>query len=140
MPNSTVVVASGKGNFILSIPVALVTLQTSALSLLTDWLPGFEGNIVAIDFVTNAVGTGAAATQSISVTVNDVATTGGVLTLALADTTPAGKIKLGTAVTQNSLAHFIATSRINVLVAASGTAFTAGSGALLLTVQNVQDF
>ena len=135
----------GKGYRTESVPVQLVVLQTSALDLVTDYVPGFEGNVIALSFLTTEVGTGAGATQSISLTIDNgsgaEAPSGGVLTLALADTTPTGKIKAATAIDgTNAKNHFTKTGKISVKVAASGTAFTAGSGAIRLLLQNTQDF
>lgn len=128
----------GKGLQTLSIPISLDVLSTSALDLVSDFVAGFEGYIVGLSFLTTKLGAGAGASQSISITIDGVATEGGVLSLLLADTTPVGKIKAATAFTgKNKISQ---TSLIDVKLAASGTAFTGGSGALLITFQNVQNF
>ncbi len=127
---------AGAGQFTISIPLALASMTTAAADLMTNWVPGFAGKLVKLEFVTTTLGTGASASQVINLEIGSTNVTGGVLTLLLADTTPLGKVTAATAIT--ALNEFTATDTISIEVAASGTVFTAGAGALLLTVQNYQ--
>lgn len=140
MPTTTTDPIEGDGYRHFSIPVDLDLLETSALDLLTEWVPGYEGNIIAMEFHTMTPGTGSGADQDITLEIDGVAPNGGALNLLLADTDTTGKIKKATAIDgQNGLNHFGKAGKISVKVAASGTAFTAGTGALVLTLQNTQD-
>jgi hypothetical protein len=127
---------TGPGVYTVSIPLALASMTTSAADLVTGWIPGHAGKILKVQFVTTTLGTGSGASQVINLEIGSTDVTGGVLTLLLADATPLGKIKDATAITAAN--EFTATDSISVEVAASGTVFTAGSGALLIQIQNLQ--
>jgi hypothetical protein len=126
----------GPGIFTLAIPVQLAAMTTSAADLITEWTPGFKGKILGIDFVTTKLGTGAAATQTLNLEINDVDVTGGVVNPTLASTDTLGKKTAGSAIT--ALNEFDETDTLSLEVAASGTVFTAGDGVLLIRVQNIQ--
>lgn len=127
---------TGPGVYTVTIPLALASMTTAAADLVTGWIPGHRGLIKKVQFVTTTLGTGTSASQVINLEIGSTDVTGGVLTLLLADTTPLGKIKDATAIT--ALNEFSATDTISVEVAASGTVFTAGSGALIIQIQNLQ--
>jgi len=119
----------------LSIPIALVTLQTAAIDMLTAWTPGYPFRFVKMEFLTTTVGTGSSASQNFQAYIGSTAITGGTLALALADTTPTGKVIQGAAPT--ALDKGGATDTITVSLVASGTAFTAGSGEMIVTLQDL---
>lgn len=125
----------GRGIQIISIPIQLAAMTTSAADLLTGFTLGFRGQILSLAFQVTTLGTGDAASQVLNVEIGTTDLTGGVLTLLLADATPLGKVTQATAITGANL--FSATDTISIEVAASGTVFTAGAGNLLLRVQNL---
>ena len=127
------------GISILSVPIQLASMTTSAADLVTEILPGYKFKVLAADFVTTTVSTGSGASQTINLEINTTNVTGGVLNATLASTNTLGKVTAGTAVTAANTGS--ATDVLSVEVAASGTIFTAGSGVLLIRIQNmdVQD-
>jgi hypothetical protein len=126
--------AAGTGVMTIPIPIQLASMTTSAADLITAYTPGFAGKILSADFVTTTLGTGSGATQAINLEVGTTNLTGGVVTVTLASTDTLGEISAGTAVTAANT--FTASDSISIEVAAGGTVFTAGSGVLLLRVQN----
>jgi hypothetical protein len=127
---------AGPGVSSVWIPLVLASMTTGAADLMTSWIPGHTGKILKMEFVTTTLGTGSGASQILNLEIGATDLTGGVLTLLLADTTPLGKVKAATAIT--ALNEFTATDAISLEVAASGTVFTAGSGAIILQIQNTQ--
>lgn len=127
---------TGAGYYSIQIPLALASMTTAAADLMTGFTPGHAGKIVKMEFVTTTLGTGASASQVLNLEIGSTNVTGGVLTLLLADTTPLGKITAATAITAGN--EFTATDTISLEVAASGTVFTAGAGAVIITLQNLQ--
>lgn len=118
-----------------TIPVQLDSLTTSAADLVTSYVPGYKFKVIKVDFVTTTLGTGTSASQVISLNINSTPVTGGVLTVTLAGTNTLGKMTNGTAVTAANAGS--ATDAISVKVAAGGTVFTAGKGAILIKLKNV---
>lgn len=110
-------------------------LSTSAIDLLTNWTPGFAFKILGFDFCVTVAGTGSSASQVFNLEIGTTNLTGGVLTLALADTTPIGKVTSATAITAANTGT--ATDTISLEMAASGTVFTAGAGYFIITLQNL---
>jgi hypothetical protein len=115
---------------VLTIPVAAESGFANAQVL--NILPGFNGTITSINWHQgNVAATGAGAAATLTGQVATVATTGGVVTLATADAV--GALKSGTAITGTNT--FTKTQAIGVTVSAV-TAFSAGTGAIELTVVN----
>lgn len=106
-------------------PLSLVIAASG--DLMTDWVPGFAGRIVSLSWTTQIVGTGAGASIALNAEIGTTNVTGGVVTVTLATSTPAGTRIAGTAVTAANA--FTATDAISLEVAVT-TAFTAGSGFL----------
>ncbi len=129
-------VIQGSGIYTLSIPLVLASMTTAAADLVTNYVLGHKFKILKVSFVTTTLGTGTSASQVINLEIGTTNVTGGVLTLLLADTTPLGKVTAATAIT--ALNEGTETDSISVEVAASGTVFTAGSGALLIEIQNLE--
>lgn len=136
---SDATLASTAGISILSVPVQLTSMTTSAADLVTEIVPGFKFKILAVDFVTTTLGTGSGASQTLNLEIGTTNVTGGVVNPTLSSTNALGKVTSGTAVTAANTGS--ATDVLSVEVAASGTVFTAGSGVLLIKIQNmdVQD-
>jgi hypothetical protein len=133
---TNVTLGVGPGVYSIWIPLVLASMTTGAADLMTGFIPGHAGKILKLEFVTTTLGTGSGASQVLNLEIGSTNLTGGVLTLLLADTTPLGKITAATAITAGN--EFTATDAISLEVAASGTVFTAGSGALIITIQNLQ--
>lgn len=131
--------ASTAGISILTIPIQLASMTTSAADLVTEILPGYKFKILAADFVTTTLGTGSGASQTINLEIGTTNVTGGVVNPTLTSTNTLGKVTSGTAVTAANTGS--ATDVLSIEVAASGTIFTAGSGVLIVRIQNmdVQD-
>jgi hypothetical protein len=130
-------IAAGVGVNTVTIPLtSLATgLSTSAIDLLTNYTPGYRFKILGFSFVTTVAGTGTSASQVFNLEIGTTNLTGGVLTLALADTDTIGKVKAATAITAANVGT--STDTISIEMAASGTVFTAGAGYFVLTIQNM---
>lgn len=127
--------AAGTGVTTVSIPITLASMTTAAADLVTNYVPGYKFKILKVDFVTTTLGTGTSASQVLNLEIGTTNVTGGVVTVALADTDTLGKLTAGTMVTAANTGS--ATDTLSVEVAASGTVFTAGSGVLLIKLQNM---
>jgi hypothetical protein len=127
-------IAAGVGVTTLMFAVNLASLTTLARELVTDYVPGYAFKILAVDFAVTDEGTGAGATQTINLEINSTNLTGGVINPTLANTATAGALVAGTAVTANNTGNNAAT--ISIEVAAGGTIFTAGTGIILVKIQN----
>lgn len=131
--------ASTAGVSLLSVPIQLASMTTSAADLVTEILPGYKFKVLGVDFVTTTISTGSGASQTINLEIGTTNVTGGVVNPTLSSTNTLGKVTSGTAVTAANTGS--STDVLSVEVAASGTVFTAGSGMLLIRIQNmdVQD-
>ncbi|KKM14326.1 hypothetical protein LCGC14_1707240, partial [marine sediment metagenome] len=108
---------------------------TSAADMVTDYVPGFKFKLLAIDFVTSIAGTGSSASQLFNLAIGSVDVTLGVCTVTLASTNAVGELTAGAAIT--GAQEGSATDAISIEMAASGTAFTAGAGTFIVTIQNM---
>lgn len=125
----------GVYNLVLPAPPNLSTLSTGGVDVATGIVLGHRFKIRQIEFITTLAGTGASASLVFNLEIGTTNLTGGVLTLALADTDTIGKRTAATAVTANNVGT--STDAISLEVAAGGTAFTAGSGYFVIEVQNM---
>lgn len=108
-------------------------LSTAAIDIMTNYTPGFDGDIIGFKFITTVAGTGASASQVFNLEVNTTNLTGGLLTLTLASQATIGTITSATAITGG--AHFGPTDTISIEMAASGTVFTAGAGYFVIEMR-----
>lgn len=131
----TINTGTGYGVFYHPLASLATGLSTSAIDLLTDWTPGFAFKLLALEFATTIAGTGTSASQVFNLEIGTTNVTGGVLTLALADTTPVGKVKAATAITAANTGT--STDTVSLEMAASGTVFTAGAGYFIIKYQNL---
>lgn len=129
--------AAGVGVSTITIPLtSLATgLSTSAIDLLTGYVPGYAFKLLSFDFVTTIAGTGAGASQTFNLEIGATDVTGGVLNVTLASTDTIGEVTAGSAITANNVGT--AASAISIEMAASGTVFTAGSGYFVIKIQNM---
>jgi len=129
--------AAGVGVVPLTIPLtSLATgLSTSAIDLLTGYVPGFRFKILSLAFVTTVAGTGTDASQVFNLEIGSTNTTGGVLTLTLASQAAIGTVTAATEITAANTGS--STDAISLEMAASGTVFTAGAGYFILKLQNL---
>jgi hypothetical protein len=118
-----------------AIPIQLASMTTAAADLATNYVPGYAFELLSLEFVTTTLGTGASASQILNLEIGTTNVTGGVLTIALADTDVLGEKKAATAITAANTGT--AADTISVEVAAGGTVFTAGAGFLLLKLRNM---
>ncbi len=101
--------------------------------IITSFTPAFAGSFEDMWFVTEVAGTGASATVAFNIEIGTTNTTGGVLTLPLADTSSVGEV--GSSLTAfTALNHFLSTESCSV-EAASVTDFTAGEGTLVIAMR-----
>jgi hypothetical protein len=112
---------------------------TGAADLVTAFTPGFRGRVEAWQYVTTVVGTGSSASRTPQLKIGSTLITGtDQVALALADTAAVGQVKTLGAPT--GVQDFTATDTITAQIASGGTAFTAGSGYLILRLrQEVSD-
>lgn len=124
--------AAGVGKFIMPIFINLAQLADG--EVLTTFTPGFKGKILALDFLVEVAVTTASKLSSLNMEIGTTNLTGGVVALTSANCTPKGVEVAGTAVTAANA--FSATDTISI-EAASTTAFSEGSGWLLVSMQNM---
>jgi hypothetical protein len=118
--------------------IALQTLMASIANgdLMTTFKPGHTFAIRRVDFVQNVAVTAGSKAATLTTYINTVACTGGVLALTSALCTPIGVCIAATAMdTQVAKNQGSATDTIT-LTWSSVTAFTEGSGTILLTIEN----
>jgi hypothetical protein len=108
---------------------------TSAGDMVTTFVPGYRFKLLALDFVTSIAGTGAGATQTYNLEIGTTNVTGGTCNVTLASTSAVGELTAGAAITAANVG--LATDSISIEQAASGTAFTAGAGVFVVTIQNL---
>ena len=101
--------------------------------LLTAWVPGCNGRLLGLDMYMNKPVTTALKLATVSMRINAVTVTGGVLSLTSALCTPKGVRVAGSPVTAGFT--FGPTDTIG-LVASAVTAFIEGSGKLVITWAN----
>ncbi len=120
--------AEDDGQVMLPFRVDLASI-TGAQDVVTDFQPGFEGEIVDAFFVVDKPVTTAAKLASLNVEIGSTNLTGGVVALTSAAATPMGKVVSGSAITGAN--SFNRDDKISV-EASSVTAFAEGSGTLWL--------
>jgi hypothetical protein len=107
---------------------------TSAADMVTDYICGHAFKLLALDFVTSIAGTGTSASQIFNLAIGATDVTAGTCTVTLASTSAVGELTAGATVTAANTGS--ATDTLSIEMAASGTAFTAGAGTFLITIQN----
>lgn len=129
--------AAGVGVNTITIPLtSLATgLSTSAIDLLTEYVPGYRFKVLKFDFVATVVGAGSSASQVFNLEIETTNVTGGALTVTLASTNTIGKITSGTSITAANVGT--ATQKLSIEMAAGGTVFTAGAGYFVIMIQNM---
>lgn len=115
-----------------SLPIVFPT-GTSAIDLITGFVPGFRGKIIGWQFVASVAATGAGAAQVVNLEIGSTDVPGSETTLALASLNGIGKVQVGGTPTGGN--EFSPTDAISVELAASGTVFTAGSGNIVLLLE-----
>lgn len=121
----------------LAIPIQLSSMTSSAADLITNYTPGYAFKILSVSFATTTIGTGIGASQTLNLEIGTTNLTGGVLTVGLTETNTLGKLTAATAVTAANVGT--ATDTLSLEVAAGGTSFTAGTGVLFVTIQNMDE-
>lgn len=117
----------------ISVPIILANLLTGGGEIATNIVPGFAGRIEKISFITGTPG-GSAGTPDFDLTIEIGATaiTGGVLTLALAATTPLGNVEEATGVTHDGAEEFTGIEALSIIYSASADVFNAGAGVMVI--------
>lgn len=129
--------AAGVGVQTLTIPLSSLAtgLSTSAIDLLTDYVPGYAFKLLSFDFITTIVGAGGGASQVFNLEIGSTNVTGGVLTVTLASTATIGAQTNGTAITAANVGT--AANAISIEMAAGGTVFSSGAGYFVIKIQNM---
>lgn len=120
-----------QSNSFIQIPVNLVDMDN--VDVITDYTPGFAGEIVKISFITGEPAVTSGKSADISALVNATPVTGGVLGLTTVGVDARGKVVDATAITANNA--FSAVDTISVTVADTITAFGEGSGILVIQLK-----
>lgn len=108
---------------------------TSAGDMVTAFVPGYKFKLLALDFVTSIAGVGSSASQVYNLEIGTTNVTAGTCTVTEASTSAVGELTAGAAITGANTGS--ATDSISIEQAASGTAFTAGAGSFIVTIQNM---
>lgn len=132
---SSTTMAAGAGCQTLAFAIQLDALTTAAADLLTNYVLGYAFKILSISFATTTIGAGAAASQVLNLEIGTTNVTGGILTITEAGTDTLGEVTPGTAITGGNTGT--ATDTLSIEVSAGGTEFTAGSGNILIKIQNM---
>ena len=128
-------VASPGGIYWTGFAQTLANLGTSAATVIT-WTPGHRFKLLSVIARTAVAGTGSSASQVLTAKINGTAMTGGVLTLTLANQqTTYGQNVSATSITDGNEGD--SNDIITLVLAASGTAFSAGQVDLLFQIQNL---
>lgn len=114
----------------LTFPIDLVGITNA--DVLTNYTPGFDGDIIGFDFVVNKPVTTGSKTAALNLEIGTTDVTGGVLTITSAAATPLGKVISATDITADN--SFTATDTISI-EATAVTAFVEGTGSLRLKVR-----
>lgn len=104
----------------------------SNADVLTNFTPGFAGEIVGFEFITTTPVTTGAKTTALNLEINTTDVTGGVLTITSAAATPLGKVIAATAITANNT--FDDDDTISIEATAT-TAFVEGTGTLVIKLR-----
>ena len=110
------------------IHVNLVSIAAAG-DVVTEWIPGFAGEIVNVKWIQMTPVTTASKAADLNLEIETINVTGGVVSLTSATCTPLGKVIDGTAVTAANA--FTATQKLSV-EAATVTAFSEGDGMLMI--------
>lgn len=116
-------------NEVVLIPFTINLAGVTNADVVTNFTPGFAGDIVGFDFVVNTPVTTAAKTATLNLEIGTTDLTGGVLTITSAAATPLGKVISATAITANN--SFDDDDTISIK-ATSVTAFVEGTGTLIV--------
>lgn len=115
----------------LSIPITLADMDDT--DIVTDFIPGFVGEIAKISFITGDPAVTAAKTASISASIEGTAVTGGALALTSANCGARGAVVDASAITGNN--SFDATEKITITAGNVVAAFGEGTGTLVLMLK-----
>ena len=135
MPSTPYAVSVNIGSSPDVVPVSIPVFAASAIANadeLTDYIPGFNFEIVGVDFVCVTPITTAAKTATITPYIDAVAVPG--CTLVVAGTKAKGVVTYGSAPTAKVYGG--PTSKIK-LTASAVTAFVEGAGYLVLKIRNI---
>jgi hypothetical protein len=115
---------------VLSIPVDLTAI-TGNIDVLTNFNPGYPAAIKKVDFLMKVPVTVAGKAATLTPYIGATPVTGGMVALTSAIATPLGKVIPGAAVTG---ANVLGAADTISIKATGVTAFTEGSGVLLITL------
>lgn len=136
---TTAAAAAGVGQVTLTLPAPanLSTLSTGGVDVVTGLIIPFKFKVISWEFMTTVAGTGSGASLVFNLEIGtvDVGTVASTCTVTLAGTDTIGKRTAATAVSGANTGA--AGAALSLEVAGGGTAFTAGSGYFMVTIQNM---
>lgn len=122
------------GRHTFSFRITLANLTNA--NVMTNFVPGFRFSIEKVMFAVETAVTTAAKLATITPKINNIAISGGVLSLTSANCTPKGTIVVGTAVTGVNDDNDGSNTASITLTASAVTAFVEGSGELIIILKN----
>lgn len=130
-------IAAGVGVSKLVIPHTFIG-GTAAVEPVTNYTVGFKFKILSWAWVTEVllVGAGGSRVANMEINSTDVGTVASTVTVVIASAA-VGTVIAGTAVAGANTGS--ATDTFSIEIASGGTAFTAGSGTFIITIQNMDD-
>lgn len=126
------IINAGVGTFVIPIFLNLAEITANA-DVITNYTPGFNGQIVSIAFIVNKAVTTGSKRADFNVEINDTNVTGGIVSVTSAAATPKGAVISGSAISSGNF--FTDTDTISI-ESSSVTAHAEGNGWLMLTVRN----
>lgn len=133
---TTATFAAGVGVYDMSFSVSLI--NTGAVDVVTGVVIGHKFKILSWEFVTSGVkgvGSGASRVYNMEIGTTDVGSVASTLTLTEASTSDFGERTAGTAVSGANTGT--ASDAFSIEIATGGTDFSAGSGTIVVKIQNM---
>lgn len=131
----TINAVAGAAKFPLTFGVTFASMGTGGGTLVGAFTPGFAFKIVSTSLNVAVAGTGTSATQSLNWKIGSTNVTGGVINPTLADTNAVGNNVAGSSITAANTG--LLTDTLSLVYATGGTAFTAGSGSVIVILENL---
>lgn len=126
-------VGTGLATDYVKVCIPLTLTGADNADILTEYTPGFAGEIVNLESIVTTPATTAAKTATLTMEIGTTAVTGGELALTSANCTPLGKVVACSAITDTN--SFAADDTISILAANTETPFIEGVVSIILTLK-----
>lgn len=134
--SNTLLPGASESLVVFPIPSLVTGIGTGGITWMPAYTPGFNFEILQLDYISTLASTGAGATQTFQPQITGGGVTGGAVTITLANSnTTLGKLVSGTVITAANTGGTGDT--ISIVVNAGGTVFTAGSGYFIMRIRNL---